>query len=178
MNRTTTKRTAACSLLLAAPLTLAACGFGGDDKGSSGNKTLPGDDPSATAPGTPGPADSSTPGTEGDDDGSEAGSKPSRDSVTKGIQTSYDKTPAAKVLDTHKHATCMTNKLYDTVSPATLQILADGKATSVPDGKDVKAVSEAATICAPQSRKDGLPGMPTDLPTSLPSLPHIPGMPT
>ncbi|KNX37845.1 hypothetical protein VV01_12880 [Luteipulveratus halotolerans] len=93
------------------------------------------------------------------------------------MKSAYGTGPAQAVLDTDKLATCITDDVYDAVSPETLQALAASKPADIRNAQDARSVTQAVGTCTPQAKRKGLPSLPSDLPTSLPSLPtDIPGL--
>ena len=175
MHRTTTARTLLTGLTLAAlPLLLSGCGGGDDDKKASGES------PAAASTAAPSAATTTTPpapSSEAPSSDAAAGERPTREAVAAGVKKGYSSPALQAVLDTDKLATCITDDVYDAVSPQTLQALAAGKPSEIRNAQDAQSVTKAVGTCTPQAKRSGLPSLPSDVPTSLPSLPtDIPGL--
>lgn len=184
MLRTKKTRLAACSLLLALPLALSACGdsddspkSGGSSSAAAPSSTAPAETPSASTPSSTPPASDSS--ATGDGVG-----KPSKADVAAGLKKTYDNDPATKnTLDTQKFSTCMADKSYDTMSAKSLNSLKDGDITGL-DPDDTIKMLQYTGPCAQDSVKSGatMPsGLPSDFPTSLPSgfpttMPSMPSL--
>ncbi|MDF8263071.1 hypothetical protein [Luteipulveratus flavus] len=151
MTHTTRLRLAACSLLLAAPLALTACGGDSSDQPSSQPATAA---PTSSAPegiasGEPNPG--ATSGTE------DSKTKPSKSEVSAGLKDAYDKRGGkdTSVLNTTKLSDCIADKAYDTTSNKTLNALKDGRLDDV-DAADTDKLAGYTKTCAKSAAK--IPG--------------------
>lgn len=78
--------------------------------------------------------------------GSGGSDKPSKAEVQKGLSQKYAKVGASGNMD--KLSSCMTDKIYDTVSTKTLKAAASSDQDAKGDEKDKPALSAAALACA------------------------------
>ncbi|MDE9367085.1 hypothetical protein PZ938_15820 [Luteipulveratus sp. YIM 133132] len=152
MTYTTRVRLAACSLLLAAPLALTACGGDSSDQPSSQPATAAqtSSAPEGIASGEPNPG-----ATSGSTEDSKT--KPSKSEVSAGLKDAYDKRGGkdSSVLNTTKLSDCIADKAYDTTSNKTLNALKDGRLDDV-DAADTDKLAGYTKTCAKSAAK--IPG--------------------